>query len=113
MGPTFASSPEQCVKQLPLFRIGFGHLIYRIFGLIQVLCWLVMLPAAEGGDQADEGHSSVGAMIVGGVVMLAMIVSAYSLPLLAAINVSLATSRCLSNERGNNRDICLGPKTVR
>jgi hypothetical protein len=56
-----------------LFRIAIGHLTYHIFGLIPVLCLLVLLPAAEDGSAQIKVMRRAGAMIVGGVVLAMMV----------------------------------------
>ena len=56
-----------------LFRIASGHLTYHIFGLIPVLCWLMLLPAAEGGSVQVKVIRNVGAMVIGGVVLAMMV----------------------------------------
>jgi hypothetical protein len=56
-----------------LFRIAVGHLTYHIFGLIPVLCCLMLLPAAEGRSVQMRVVCSAGAIIVGGVLLAMMV----------------------------------------
>jgi hypothetical protein len=61
------------LSTFPLFRMAVGHVTYHIFGLIPVLCWLVLLPVAEGASAQIRVIHSAGAMIVGGILLAMMV----------------------------------------
>jgi hypothetical protein len=68
-----------------LFRIAVGHLTFHIFGLIPVLCWLMLLPAAEGGSAQIRVARSAGAIIVGGVLLAMMLYAGAAVYVIPAV----------------------------
>ena len=56
-----------------IFRMAIGHLTYHIFGLIPVLCWLVLLSAADAKAGRITVVRSAAAMIAGGVLLALMV----------------------------------------
>lgn len=72
-----ASCPTLVLFQLNsflLFRIVIGHLPYHVFGLMPVLCWLVLLPAvAEPQSFRRNISSNVGKVITGAIVLAIMV----------------------------------------